>query len=47
MTALISVTRNWQLEALLEIENPEFQHWYEFGVWWAMYGDEQGKRSIQ
>lgn len=43
MTALISVTRNWQLEALLEIENPEFQHWYELGVWWAMYGDEQGK----
>ncbi len=43
MTTLISVTRNWQLEALLEIENPEFQHWYELGVWWAMYGEEQGK----
>jgi hypothetical protein len=43
MTTLISVTGNWQLDALLEIENPEFQHWYELGVWWALYGEEQGK----
>jgi hypothetical protein len=43
MTTLISVTRNWQLEALLEIENLEFLHWYELGVWWALYGEEQGK----
>lgn len=43
MTTLISVTRKWQLEALLEIENPEFQHWYELGVWWAIFGEEQGK----
>src|SRR6266568_7244044 len=42
MPTLISVTRNWQLESLLEIENPAFLHWYELGVWWAMYGEEQG-----
>jgi hypothetical protein len=27
---------------LLAIEDPEFAHWYGLGVWWAMYGDQQG-----
>jgi hypothetical protein len=43
MTTLVSVTRKLSVEALLHIHNPQFKHWYELGVWWAMYGDEQGK----
>jgi hypothetical protein len=39
----IRVTRSFSVEPLLDIHNDEFAHWYELGVWWAMYGDEQGK----
>lgn len=42
MTTLISVTPKLHIEALLEIENVDFKHWYELGVWWALYGDGQG-----
>ncbi len=38
----ITVTRNFSVCPLLAIEDPEFAHWYGLGVWWAMYGDEQG-----
>lgn len=41
MTA-ISVTRNFSVCPLLDIEDPVFAHWYGLGVFWAMYGDEQG-----
>ncbi len=43
MPTLITVTRKRQVEALLDIENPEFGHWYELGVWWALNGVQQGK----
>ena len=39
----ICVTRSFAVEPLLDIHNAEFAHWYELGVWWAMYGEEQGK----
>ena len=39
----IRVTRSFAVEPLLDIHNAEFAHWYELGVWWAMYGEEQGK----
>jgi hypothetical protein len=41
MTA-ISVTRRFSVEPLLDINDPEFAHWYGHGVWWAIYGDYQG-----
>ncbi|HEU4966355.1 MAG TPA: hypothetical protein VFT53_02645 [Candidatus Saccharimonadales bacterium] len=39
----ITVKRGFSVTPLLDIENAEFAHWYCLGVWWAMYGDEQGK----
>jgi hypothetical protein len=42
MTA-ISVARRFSVEPLLEITDPEFGRQYGMGVWWALYGDEQGK----
>ena len=42
MTA-ISLTRRFSVEPLLEITDPEFGRQYGMGVWWALYGDEQGK----
>ncbi len=47
MTTLISVTRKLQVEALVRIENKSFEHWYELGVWWALWGDEQGKGQYE
>src|SRR5947209_17226755 len=43
MPTLITVRRNFVVDALLEIEDPEFAHWYSHGVWWAMFGDGQVK----
>jgi len=42
MPTTITVRRNFVVQPLLAIEDPEFAHWYELGMWWAMYGDEQG-----
>ena len=42
MATTISVTSKLTVPALLAINNAEFKHWYELGVWWAMYGDGQG-----
>jgi hypothetical protein len=42
MPTLITVTRSFSVPALLDIADPEFAHWYELGVFWAMYGDYQG-----
>ena len=39
---VISVTRRFSVEPLLVIENSEFAHWYGLGVFWSMYGDQQG-----
>ncbi len=39
---VISVTRSFSVPVLLDIENPEFARLYELGVFWAMYGEEQG-----
>jgi len=38
----IAVTRTFSVESLLVIENSEFGHWYSLGVYWALYGDQQG-----
>jgi len=43
MATPITVTKQLTVEATIAIECPEFAHWYELGVWWAMYGDGQGK----
>lgn len=43
MSTRISVKRGFTVDALLDIDNAEFAHWYELGVWWALYGDEQGR----
>ncbi len=42
MATRIAVKPGFVVDALLEINNAEFAHWYELGTWWAMYGDEQG-----
>lgn len=43
MPTSVQVTSKLTVQALLDIDNAEFAHWYELGVWWAMYGDEQGR----
>src|SRR5947209_1945368 len=43
MPTCITVRRNFVVPALLEIENPDFAHWYSHGVWWAMFGDGEPK----
>ncbi|MGH2493727.1 MAG: hypothetical protein ACRDIV_03390 [Ktedonobacteraceae bacterium] len=43
MATPITVSKRLTVEASLVIERPEFAHWYGHGVWWAMYGDYQGK----
>jgi hypothetical protein len=40
---MLTITRKLSIEPLLDITDPEFEHQYEMGVWWAIYGDEQGK----
>jgi hypothetical protein len=42
MATSTTVNRKLEVSALLTINNPDFAHWYELGVWWAMYGDGQG-----
>lgn len=42
MPTLVTVRRNFVVTSLLEIENPEFAHWYELGVFWSLYGEQQG-----
>jgi hypothetical protein len=39
----MQITRNLSVCPLLDITDPEFAKQYELGVWWAIYGDEQGK----
>jgi hypothetical protein len=43
MPTTVRVTSKLTVQALLDIDNAEFAHWYELGVWWAMYGEEQGR----
>jgi len=43
MATRIAVKPGFVVDALLEINNAEFAHWYELGTWWAMYGEEQGR----
>jgi hypothetical protein len=42
MPTSIAVWRDFSVQPLLEITDPEFAHWYGLGVWWAMYGEQQG-----
>ena len=42
MPDVIAVTRRLSVVPLVEITDPEFGRQYELGVWWALYGDEQG-----
>lgn len=42
MPTIIPVTRRLSVSALLEINDPAFAHWYGLGVFWAMYGEQQG-----
>ena len=39
---VIQITRTVSVCPLLAITDPEFARWYSNGVFWAMYGDEQG-----
>ncbi len=43
MPTVITVTRRFSAQSLLDIENPDFARQYGLGMWWALYGDEQGK----
>ncbi len=43
MPDVIMVTKNLSVASLVEITDPEFAREYTLGVWWALYGDEQGK----
>ncbi len=47
MPTLIPVTRSFSVQPLLEINDPVFAHWYELGVFWAMYGDFQGNEPYE
>jgi hypothetical protein len=38
----ITVTRNFSVCPLLDIEHPEFARLYGLGMFWALYGEEQG-----
>ena len=40
---VIAVTRRFSVCPLLAIENSEFAHWYGLGVFWAVYGEQQGR----
>jgi hypothetical protein len=40
---MIPVTSGFMVSPLFEIYNDDFTTWYSRGVFWAMYGDEQGK----
>jgi hypothetical protein len=39
----MQITHNLSVCPLLNITDPQFEHQYKLGVWWAIYGDEQGK----
>ena len=43
MLATLLITHNFSIEPLVNITDPDFAKAYELGVWWALYGDEQGK----
>ncbi len=43
MPTRLTVTHTLSVIPLLEITDPDFAKAYELGVWWALYGDEQGK----
>src|SRR6266704_5705618 len=47
MPSVISVTRSFSVPALLDIENPEFARLYGLGVFWAIYGEEQGRGAYE
>ena len=42
MPTAIAIRRGFSVQSLMNIDDPEFAHWYGLGVWWAMYGDDQG-----
>lgn len=31
---------------LLDIRDPQFAHWYELGMFWSLYGDEQDEKPL-
>ncbi len=43
MPTILPITRSLSIAPLLDITDPEFERQYSNGVWWALYGDEQGK----
>ena len=43
MLATLLITHSFSIEPLVNITDPDFAKAYELGVWWALYGDEQGK----
>jgi len=40
------MTTKRQVSPLLTIETDAFVEWYQQGVWWSMYGDEQGQGLV-
>ncbi len=42
MPTVISVTHGFSVPALFDIADAEFAQQYGLGVWWAIYGDDQG-----
>lgn len=41
MPTAITVQRHLVVEALLEIEDEQFAHWYGLGMYWARFGEHQ------
>jgi hypothetical protein len=35
-----------QVTPLIDIQSAKFAEYYQHGVWWSMYGDEQGKGPV-
>lgn len=47
MPTSVWVTSKLTVQERLDIDKAEFAHWYELGVWWTMYGEEQGRGTYQ
>jgi hypothetical protein len=42
MSALLTISRTLSVVPIIDIRNQDFARWYSSGVFWALYGDEQG-----
>jgi hypothetical protein len=46
MAELVPITETLSVVPLLDLVYPSFTQWYSWGVWWAIYGDQQGDGPV-